>query len=364
MDICCLKIRAMVRSMSNVNPNESRFEGDNEILDQITKVTLVDRTTLLNHSLNTRCCFERFLDLLRTSLLELLMVFQTTTADINDRRNGKYDIFVFTLVRYCEQFAQLLKGVDDPLSVIEDPDARLIWEKTFGASTISCNFELFYSKILQPRISCQCSPKNAQNMSSCLKFFLNFPKDDIITPYKWNILNCQWGPFPVLFQQIQEYAIKPGFVGLVTPSTAETLLSAIPGTHYLLRFSKAVPKTLTLSVRGSNIWHFRKPLNQPISKLFERFQQNPALPIRESLDCVKLQKTDSLSQYVANGSYFVDPYYIRDVNPSEQKNKLSSANSSSPNSRTRKTPPIIDLICLDRVQARGSAPSARTQIIY
>ncbi len=75
-------------------------------------------------------------------------------------------------------------------------------------------------------------------------FCTNFPEDNIMTPYRFQILCHQFGPWSQLAENFEQLVCRPPFVGLLNATSARRFLR--PDT-FLLRFSRACPESLTLS---------------------------------------------------------------------------------------------------------------------
>jgi hypothetical protein len=71
---------------------------------------------------------------------------------------------------------------DDASSIIKDESARAVWDKYVGRSVHCVNFSWFYEEVLLKRF-----PRFALDevFRDTFRFFVNFPRDDMMTTYKW-----------------------------------------------------------------------------------------------------------------------------------------------------------------------------------
>lgn len=72
-----------------------------------------------------------------------------------------------------------------PSSVITDPAARELWEANVGKDKHACHFLWFYENVLLKRFPCI---KDNVRFRNFFNFFVNFPRDDLLTVYKWYAL--------------------------------------------------------------------------------------------------------------------------------------------------------------------------------
>jgi hypothetical protein len=74
--------------------------------------------------------------------------------------------------------------------------------------------------------SCGNLDTNLSNLEfvQFLKLFINFPKDDIITTWKWNLMLVLFGPFDNWEKTFREFALSAGFMGVMNRIRAQEIL--------------------------------------------------------------------------------------------------------------------------------------------
>jgi hypothetical protein len=87
-------------------------------------------------------------------------------------------------------------------SLIEDPQARALWETSFGADTEYVTFQTFDKKLIEPQFGAQASSRAFQ---AAIRYMVNFPADDMVTTYKWNLLTRLFGPFDQFIENFCKY---------------------------------------------------------------------------------------------------------------------------------------------------------------
>jgi len=198
-----------------------------------------------------------------------------------------------------------------PSSLIEDDQARCIWDKYVGAKKYHVDCEWFYEHVIL-----QIFPQaaNQEKFKDVFKFFVNFPRDNQLTTYKWNVVVSQFGPIPSFYQNFLRFACGDGFLGLINSVKAEEELADQVG-FYLLRFSRKEPAKLTLSycqyssrTRKPTVYHRRKPNTMPLEQFLERalrFRTTPFKPVPKAFDINATTEVDGFDSFVQTEGYFI-----------------------------------------------------------
>lgn len=124
--------------------------------------------------------------------------------------NETFDVFELSLRRYYQNIEALhvIKGCkSSPLNLLVlDPGARFAWKSHFGELVLHVSWTDFWHAFF---------PQSSQRIVKAVKFLVNFPADNLVTLYKFDLLCRHFGPFSELERNIDVYALGPGFVGLV-----------------------------------------------------------------------------------------------------------------------------------------------------
>ncbi|MDP2437800.1 MAG: hypothetical protein Q8P67_18825 [archaeon] len=229
-----------------------------------------------------------------------------------------FDIFELTLRRYQGQLAQMFPAqgessavIHSPSTLIIDLEARAIWEQAFGHYCYFVSFDTFIQDIVDKQIFRDRLPANAHIFKQFLRYFLNFPVDDMVTTYKWNTLTRLFGPYREFATNFSTYALTQGFLGLTNRINAYEILTLKHTRRVLvIRLSRTEPEYLAFSYKNSKgeIGHQvnKDKSGQPIPIGVFLKQRFPGYErVDEKLDIVAiLGKTNSstLCDY-ADGSY-------------------------------------------------------------
>jgi len=113
-----------------------------------------------------------------------------------------------------------------PSKLIEDEKARQIWEEFAGETKYFINFQDFFdsviSKEIQKIVNNTCSKYRFKQF---LSYFVNFPDDNLMSTYKWNLLMRLFGPYDNFIVNFSKVAFGQGFVGLVNRIQAQEILT-------------------------------------------------------------------------------------------------------------------------------------------
>jgi len=164
-----------------------------------------------------------------------------------------FEIFELTLRRTLEQFKKMFplgKPAPEPSSIIEDAKAKAVWELYAGKDKYFIPFSQFEQSI----IAKEFGDNHDEKFHQYLKFFINFPADDIVTTYKWNLLIRLFGPYDKFVDTFSRIALGRGFLGLINRIKANEILTMYGSNEdtFLIRFSRTEPEFLAFSFRHVN----------------------------------------------------------------------------------------------------------------
>lgn len=283
-----------------------------ETLGELNDLTTyrVDNKALA-HS-NTEC-YYRMINLLFAELCEtkvILIDVRPTSMTVN------FDILDLAIRRYMRQITFMFPNGDikypacfnrpgeTASSLIKDEDAKKLWDKYIGANTYCVNFSYFYTTVMAQNTPCYV---NDPLFKSMFAFFVNFPADNMMTPYKWAVIIDQFGPFDEFAENFRKYCSGYGFLGLINCVEAEHL---IPSPNMvLLRFSRKEPEKLTFSFKviqnGNTICrHKRKPFHCPLRKYIQdNFHPYVFSFVRKRIQLPNTPKT--LHEYINFNGYCI-----------------------------------------------------------
>lgn len=237
-------------------------------------------------------------------ILRISITLLMAAEYFDEVKNGKLrisvnsDIYDLILVRYIHQIRCMIKYIDDPSAVIEDEEGRTFWKSKFGN-----RYYITYKEFqTAAKTVLECYEKDSElALWACIKFMINFPKDDIITPYKFHLLICHFGPLSELVNNILTYCIKGGgFVGYVNMYGARDILLGKSNDYFLIRFSRKEPTNLTITYNCSS--NTRKPHQISLKKFLE--QHNFRKPIPDKIALKELKKM-TLNDYACNNYHYI-----------------------------------------------------------
>eukprot|EP00010_Vexillifera_abyssalis_P008547 CAMPEP_0201548684 /NCGR_PEP_ID=MMETSP0173_2-20130828/5214_1 /ASSEMBLY_ACC=CAM_ASM_000268 /TAXON_ID=218659 /ORGANISM="Vexillifera sp., Strain DIVA3 564/2" /LENGTH=299 /DNA_ID=CAMNT_0047958135 /DNA_START=883 /DNA_END=1779 /DNA_ORIENTATION=+ len=235
-----------------------------------------------------------------------------------------FDHFDLTIRRHISQTSAMFPQcnvLEHTSSIIQDDQARFMWEANFGTRRYCVPFEEFFERVL---VGSGLIPQNSFSsgrFKATLSYYINFPADDMITPYKWHLLVRLFGPTHQLVQNFTETVLGRGFLGVINRIRAEELLKEYQAAdqrgnrtqaYFLLRFSRTATKFLVTSfIRSSSrtssaqrvVHHSlitpndlvdnnkRITLSQFIKK---RFTQNGYIPVPMQVDAGQMVAVESV----------------------------------------------------------------------
>jgi len=182
-------------------------------------------------------------------ILAIINKINSKEAYITD----SFEIFELTLRRLLEQFKKMFPlGIPapEPTFIIEDEKAKAVWELYAGKDKYCIPFSQFEQTI----IAKEFGDNHDEKFHQYLRFFLNFPADDIVTTYKWNLLIRLFGPYDKFVDTFTRIALGRGFLGLINRIKANEILTMYGSNEdtFLIRFSRTEPEFLAFSFRHIN----------------------------------------------------------------------------------------------------------------
>ncbi|MDP2437916.1 MAG: hypothetical protein Q8P67_19410 [archaeon] len=198
--------------------------------------------------------------------------------------------------------------IQTPTVLIRDSRARAAWEKHFGQVAI-VDFNLFFQQLVVGEWPAAASH---HDFYTFFNFFLNFPRDNFMTTYKWDMITKQFGPYSLFFDNFVQFGCGNGFIGLVNSVKADEVLNKKPGS-YVFRFSRKEPEKLTLSYCTSSsglpqVFHRRKPHEISLQKFLESILQSRSHVLFQPATCRLSHagaQISSLEEFVCSCEYFL-----------------------------------------------------------
>jgi hypothetical protein len=171
---------------------------------------------------------------------------------------SNFDIFELKMRGYLQELRALfpldstVEILPMPSSLILEQEPRDMWIKHFGGEKYFISFEE-YVKMLEDEEMCQFGEERYETFKMFLKYFLNFPSDELISPYKWNSLLRLFGPFDRFCENFMNIVTKRGFLGLINRVEAyEILTMRHINRSLLIRLSRTEPGFFAFSYRNSD----------------------------------------------------------------------------------------------------------------
>ncbi len=211
--------------------------------------------------------FQRFIELVTNRLLVLSEILEKIALGTNTITNN-FDIFELKLRWYWIEMEKMFPSNEhssssllySPLNLIEDLSARSAWRKSFGILCFYVTFDDFIEMLESHQFHI------TRSLRSHLKYFLNFPEDDLITPVKFNFIVNIIGSFDETFtEKFEERLSGDGFLGLINRIQASEILLSLPNRSFLIRTSRTDPQFLAFSYKNSN-GEIKHRLNQDKEK--------------------------------------------------------------------------------------------------
>ena len=179
-------------------------------------VTLLEKYVLNQSARNCTktLLFQKLMMVLLDQINETVLVLRCVASN-SFPVTDNFDIFELTLRRYYDQFAAMfpLRGVNlqKASHLVTDPNARKTWSKYFGKRVAHVAWDTF-CEVLRNKFP---SLSGNTRFFKRLRFFVNFPEDNLMTTYKWNLLIQLFGPYNSFEVNFRKYASGYGFLGLI-----------------------------------------------------------------------------------------------------------------------------------------------------
>lgn len=125
--------------------------------------------------------------------------------------------------------------------MIRDRDARATFKKALGQR----NYPLLSFTALATAL------RWPSNQLQSLQQVLDFPRDGVITPYKWHVFTSLFGPWKTLKPNFGRFVLGGGFAGCISRQMCESILKKLPPKSVIMRSSRTHASMLVLSYRAS-----------------------------------------------------------------------------------------------------------------
>ena len=215
----------------------------NDVNEYVT--SLIKTRVWINYT-NTKL-FIVLLESLHKQLFEiydsLLQInYSRLTVTVN------FDVFELAIKRELSELFKLFPS-DGTLFTpifslhIDEPNAIDIWQQIVGQTCPVMSFSKFINTIVVT-----WENGNDPLMHKYLAHLFNFPKDNLMTVYRFRVLNKLFGPYQQISQNFKNIVMTTGcgFVGLMNKVGAEeTLIQLLPKLKnhtVLIRFSRCLPE--------------------------------------------------------------------------------------------------------------------------
>jgi CBL proto-oncogene N-terminus, EF hand-like domain/F-box-like len=173
-----------------------------------------------------------------------------------------FDMVDLSLWRHCFGIQHFLSHHDKdkpPTFYLANRTSGSFWRKHFGEryAVPKSEFLPAFFQVLRTELGSML-----QTLEDFLEVFLNFPADDVLTIYKFDLLMRNLGPLNCFADNFRKVVLGKGFLGLCNRVRAKELLEEYMETAhpdpgevvFLIRFSRTAPRRLVVtSVRtGTN----------------------------------------------------------------------------------------------------------------
>ena len=185
-------------------------------------------------------------------LWEFVVSTELIVKDVSSgkcRVNDHFDMLDFCLRRYLEE-------ITHTFPVLKKKTKNFEKKKIVGPVISEKWGELFpkrrwvtFNEFKDQLISSSSSSFKSYTNQTTFNFCFNFPKENVMTPYRLSILLSQFGPWKRVIHNFQKYACNPPFVGLMNVNQANNLIRKSSSTWvFLIRFSRGKPECLTVTM--------------------------------------------------------------------------------------------------------------------
>jgi hypothetical protein len=247
-------------------------------------------TSLLKTRVWVNYTGTKLLIILLESLCKQLFEIYESLLQINHSRltvTVNFDVFELAIKRELSELFKLFPA-DGTLFTpifslhIDEPDAIDIWQQHVGQTCPVMSFSKFINTIVM-------TWENGTDplMHKYLAHLFNFPRDNLMTVYRFRVLNKLFGPYQQISQNFRTIVMTEGcgFVGLMNKVGAEEtltqLLPKLKNNTVLIRFSRCLPEffaftSIDISTgaldhrRNINTHNKSIPIKEYISLMFPR----------------------------------------------------------------------------------------------
>jgi len=194
-------------------------------------------------------CFPKLVNLLRKELDHVKSLLKEN-VEKGKSLNVNFDIFEFTLMRYiCQLNAMFLEATEHviktPSAIIQDEIARQKWDNLVGEDVHSTGASFLEAVWFELGESEEGDNDHHSREFLFFEYCINFPRDNIITAYKWHCVCSQFGPFGELKANFKKFSTNGGFVGVINSIQAAEMLEQEPLGTTIIRFSRLQPDYVT-----------------------------------------------------------------------------------------------------------------------
>jgi hypothetical protein len=234
---------------------------------------------------------------------------QIITLLNNNQVTTNFELVDITLQRYLQQLNLMfpnIKPITDPCSLIIDVNARDIWKKEIGENVLRTSFDIFHDKIILKYFS---DVYTDSLFLGYLRFFINFPKDNIINIVKWNQLTLVFG-FETFYEEFKLLTNNNGFIGLVSAVTATNIIYNHPPLSYLIRWSRLQPDVFSITYKKQNNeclnYRMEKKPDGTVEKLSTvlKTKFSEYKPIEKKLSTEAIEKTNLVEYAKKSKTYY------------------------------------------------------------
>jgi len=197
-----------------------------------------------------------------------------------------FDILDFSIRRYTEEIdISFNLNKELPLNM----SAVSIWHCCFG-KRMFVPFDGFMNSLQEiiPGIT---------QYKHIIQLFYNFPRDNVMTYYRFQLFLGHFGPWGSLFENL-EVACNAPFIGLVN---SNSVYKFIEGTgYYVIRFSRKSPSSMTLSYHTAHqIKHVRAKGISHIREIIKNNKHKNML-LFESASRFRAHNIETMSEYTSS----------------------------------------------------------------
>ena len=142
--------------------------------------------------------------------------------------------------------------ISSPSLVIQDEYARAAWVAEFGEKCFHVDFDDFLRMVKHRLLNDDSGISSFETFVLYLKYFLNYPRDEFVTTYKFDLFIRLFGPAASVAANFNKLVAGQGFLGLINRIQAYEILTMTSTKRCLLiRFSRTEPQFLAFSYKTS-----------------------------------------------------------------------------------------------------------------